>query len=551
MNAIEFLLTTLSPVLVTRPGGGDPNSESSLAYIPGSAIRGLLASRWLADHPGVDAAADPTFRRLFLDGGVRYLNAYPALPNGTRMLPTPRSWRVDKEDSNEKNIFDFAIPSDAGQTDSPQPTWRSPGAAFCTVSAHYNEENLCWQFHAYTCTPRQSIAIHTARVDRQQVTREATVFRYDALAAGQTFASAIVADDPADLIVCQRLLPQDGLVRLGRSQNTGYGLVRISYPPDERGEPQTAPRQHWREWTPPIADAGESIPQPTRLVVTLLSDAIVRDPLTGAETDDITAAIFAPAETPVKAIDAFVRTEVVGGFNRRWNLPLPQATAIGAGSVFVFDYDEALQRRLDRLAEQGIGERRAEGFGRIAINWQMGEKLARADAEHQPAASGDVALTGEEAMAAQQLATRILRNRLDDKLRAAINQNAITHNGIRKAQLSRLRVIVQRAQSASRAAQTAPAAIPELKTFLGDLKKPARDQLLKARVGGAPLLNWLNDLADKPSTVVDRLNAQHMQVTIGKQTATFTDALQVEYALRLIDGVLLLAAKRAEEGYHG
>jgi hypothetical protein len=181
----------------------------------------------------------------------------------------------------------------------------------------------------------------------------------------------------------------------------------------------------------------------------------------------------------------------------------------------------------------------------------MGEELARADAEHQPAASGDVALTGEEAMAAQQLATRILRNRLDDKLRAAINENAITHNGIRKAQLSRLRVIVQRAQSASRTAQTAPAAIPELKTFLGDLKKPARDQLLKARVGGAPLLNWLNDLADKPSTVVDRLNAQHMQVTIGKQTATFTDALQVEYALRLIDGVLLLAAKRAGEGYHG
>ncbi|MFN3982126.1 MAG: hypothetical protein ACK4SA_17255, partial [Caldilinea sp.] len=165
---------------------------------------------------------------------------------------------------------------------------------------------------------------------------------------------------------------------------------------------------------------------------------------------------------------------------------------------------------------------------------------------------------GEQATAAQQLATRILRNRLDDRLRAAINANAITHNGIRKAQLSRLRVIVQRAQAASHATETAPTDIPLLKTFLNDLKKPARDQLLKARVGGVPLLNWLNDLANKPSSIVDRLkeatgtqDASDMQVTVGGQTATFTGELQVEYALRLIDGVLLLAAKRAEEGKNG
>ncbi|HAJ36717.1 MAG TPA: hypothetical protein DCL15_13610 [Chloroflexi bacterium] len=545
MNAIEFLLTTLAPVLVTGPGGGDPNSESSLAYIPGSAIRGMLASRWLADHPSVDAATDPTFRRLFLDGSVRYLNAYPALSNGVRMAPTPRSWRVDKEDRNEKHISDFALTDAIAQPGSPQPTWRSPGAAFCMVSAGYDEENSLWRFKAYSCTPRQTIAIHTARVDRQQVTKDATVFRYDALAAGQTFASAIVADDPADLIECQRLLPQAGLVRLGRSQNTGYGLVRISYPPDESGEPQTALRQNWREWTPPIADAGESAPKPTRLVVTLLSDAIVRDPLTGAETDDITAALYAPGETPVRPIDAFVHTEVVGGFNRRWNLPLPQATAIGAGSVFVFDYNEGLQRRLEELVEQGIGERRVEGFGRIAVNWQMSDQLERADSEHEALAPGDVTLTGDQALAAQQLATRILRNRLDERLRAAINQNAIKPHGIRKAQLGRLRVIVQRAQAASRMAERSPANLALLMTFLGDLKKPARDQLLKARVGSAPLLNWLTDLASNPARVVDKLQAEAMSVTIGGQTATFTAALQVEYALRLIDGVLLLAAKQA------
>jgi CRISPR-associated protein Csx10 len=546
MNAIEFLLTTLSPVLVTKPGGGDPNSEVTLPYIPGSAIRGMLIARWLADHPGVDAAADPTFRRLFLDGGVRYLNAYPALWDGTRMLPTPRSWRVDKEDSNEKNIFDFVLTSGIGQPGSRQPTWRSPGAAFCTVSAHYEEENLLWHFKAHTCTPRQTIAIHTGRANRQKVTENATVFRYDALAAGQTFASAIIADDPTDLMECQRLLAQDGQARLGRSQNTGYGLVQISYPPDETGEPQTALRTEWREWKPPVADAGERDPKPTRLVVTLLSDAIFRDPQTGAETDDIAVALYAPSESSIKPTAAFVRTEVVGGFNRRWNLPLPQATAIGAGSVFVFDYDEELQRRLERLVEQGIGERRAEGFGRIAVNWQVGEQLEQSDAARWSMQSGDVELMGEQAAAAQQLATRILRNRLDGKLREAISANAIKHNGIRKAQLSRLRVIAQRALAANRTAEIEPTGIPLLLTFLGDLKKPARDQLLKARVGNTPLLNWLHNLARDPSSVIDDQELENLSVTIGGQEAAFSSRLQIEYALRLIDGVLLLAAKRAE-----
>ncbi|MFN3983739.1 MAG: hypothetical protein ACK4SA_25500, partial [Caldilinea sp.] len=336
----------------------------------------------------------PTFRRLFLDGGVRYLNAYPALSNGTRMLPTPSSWRIPK-DGDKTKITDFAALGSAESPDKTQTTWTAPEGAFCALFAERDEETQAIRRAiAQTCTPLQTISIHTARADRQKVTEDATVFRYDALAAGQTFASAILADDPADLLECQRLLSQDERARLGRSQNTGYGLVQISYPPDETGEPQTAPRQNWREWQPPVADAMESDPKPTRLVVTLLSDAIVRDPLTGAETDDITAALYAPDEPSIKPTDAFVRTEVVGGFNRRWNLPLPQATAIGAGSVFVFDYDETLERRLERLVEQGIGERRAEGFGRIAVNWQAGDQLERADAERQSAARGDVPLTG-------------------------------------------------------------------------------------------------------------------------------------------------------------
>jgi CRISPR-associated protein Csx10 len=553
MNAIEFLLTTLSPVLVTKPGGGDPNSEVTLPYIPGSAIRGMIIAQWLTDHPGIDAAVDPTFRRLFLDGTVRFLNAYPALINGARMLPTPLSWRVEK-DSNGKTITDFAFGHSVDATGKPQPTWQPPKVDFCVFFPGKDEESgEGGRVTAQMCSPQQSIAIHTARANRQNVTRDATVFRYDALAAGQTFASAVIADDPEDLVICQRLLSQMRQARLGRSQNTGYGHVQISYPLDENGQPQTAPRQNWREWMPSNAEAEEDVETeetkqtPAHLIVTLLSDAILRHPQTGAETDDITVAIDPPDEPKTKPTSAFVRTNIVGGFNRHWNLPLPQATAISAGSVFVFGYDEKLQHRLERLVEEGIGERRAEGFGRIAVNWQVGDQIERSDAARWSIQSDDIALAGETAVAAQQLAMRILRNRLDEKLLGVINSNTIQRNGLHKAQLSRLRVITQRGLAENNGATGESTKIPVLTNYLNELKKPARDQLLKARIVGAPLLNWLRSLADDPSSVVNQLKDGDPTVTVGGQTATFTETMQIEYALRLLDGILLLAAKQAEE----
>ncbi len=52
MKAILYRLRLLEPVLVAQAGAGEENSAVALPYIPGSAIRGALAARWLAGHPG-------------------------------------------------------------------------------------------------------------------------------------------------------------------------------------------------------------------------------------------------------------------------------------------------------------------------------------------------------------------------------------------------------------------------------------------------------------------------------------------------------------------
>jgi CRISPR-associated protein Csx10 len=72
MNGLLYTLTLEEPVLANSLGG-EPNSARSLFYIPGGLVRGAAINA----YPGDKDAADDTFRRLFLDGRTRYLNAYP------------------------------------------------------------------------------------------------------------------------------------------------------------------------------------------------------------------------------------------------------------------------------------------------------------------------------------------------------------------------------------------------------------------------------------------------------------------------------------------
>src|SRR5207248_423079 len=88
---LHYTLTLRSPVIVSTLSG-DPNSAATQPFIPGSAIRGAVAARLIAQGKNGDSAE---FRDLVLSGAVRYLHAYPRIA-GARGLPTPSSWRRQK-----------------------------------------------------------------------------------------------------------------------------------------------------------------------------------------------------------------------------------------------------------------------------------------------------------------------------------------------------------------------------------------------------------------------------------------------------------------------
>jgi CRISPR-associated protein Csx10 len=124
MKAITFVLETQQPVLATS-FQGDPNSDVSYPFIPGSMIRGALIGRYLQRYglQDGDILTDETVRRLFFDGKTRYLNAY-IYQEQQRTLPLPHSWKKEKNDELSKNksvkFYDFSVEED-DELESPKP----------------------------------------------------------------------------------------------------------------------------------------------------------------------------------------------------------------------------------------------------------------------------------------------------------------------------------------------------------------------------------------------------------------------------------------------
>ena len=482
MIAITYHLTLEQPALITGLEG-DPNTKTSLSYIPGSVLRGTLIGRHL-DRVG-KAELDSTGlaeRQRFLSPATRYLNAYPQL-NGKRALPTPASLVKAKlseytehlivagstPDENPKSggttIYDFAV---AGDEEVQQP--KGINKPYCCVDGAYV---------SFT-KPLRRISIHTARdpIRGRATAEKGAVFQYNALAAGTTFAGAILCEHATDADAIAELLDTPEL-RIGGARTAGYGQVQLT-------DVQRHEAAMWREVDVNVAATeGE-------LRITCLSPCIVRDGQ-GNISVDLGDALSREFQLGLEVIPQKTHRQVctIGGFNRKWGLPLCQTQAIDAGSVFVFKWpavgdEAALAATLQGLLAAGIGERRNDGFGRIAVNWQTRRRLTVA--KYKPTRQRDVATqpTVTNIAIVQRMAERILRQKLDRNLAECVTslriQGGGQEHGISNSQLSRLRTEVRatlaylQAQTNEPTANTAPS-LSGLQAFVKGYKQTARRQL--------------------------------------------------------------------------
>jgi CRISPR-associated protein Csx10 len=496
MKALTFKIHLLEPVLITSLSG-DPNSSVGLDFIPGSTVRGSVIRRFLQGSKG-DAGNDD-FRRLFLSGSTRFLNAYPKSRIGVRTLPTPLSWNSEKGENEP--IYDLVLKEKGDKSWSG--TYKSQ--PFCIL---WDDEEGNGRAEFYK--PNFQINIHTANEDRQRSAKEnSTVFRYQSLARDQDFCAVILADDESHLEKLYTLLPSGLRLSIGGSNSAGYGLVEIDEA--EIGE--------WHEYDP-LGDDSEKI------VITLLSNALVRNSRTGSYAFSLESILGSEHEF------AFTKQTVVGGFNRTWNLPLTQGLAIAAGSVFVYKNDPELAKQLNILENTGIGERRSEGFGRIAVNWHNFEKISVED--HKDSNPLPETLSGASEELARRMARRLLRSELDLGLIKAVNRFVIVPKPT-NAQISRMRLSARLALN-----RKDP---EEILTHLNGLKRTAKDQFQHARISGKPLWNWIEERAKDPQSVWTIIGVREDKVPSVGGIKPEIGELALEYTVLLIDRILQKASK--------
>jgi len=287
--------------------------------------------------------ADETVKRLFFSNKTRFLNAYPVI-NNQRSLPIPISWRKAKYGDTNK-IYDEAIPP-------PPDTGK-----YSSVSGFAITNNRT----AYIYQPTRVLNVHTQRARKHA--DEQLVYRYDALAPNQTFEGIIYCQD-ADADGFIALLKDNPHMHIGGARSAGYGkvLIQVADKADDGWIPETTPQLD------------------SFMVITLLSDMILRDanghyaPTLSAFANELKKCF------PVHyGANHTIQTTLVGGFNRKWGLPLPQTSALKRGSVIHLINVDWDNKHFDNIIKGGIGERRNEGFGQIAVNWQSSPILELAE----------------------------------------------------------------------------------------------------------------------------------------------------------------------------
>jgi len=513
MKTITYRIRLLEPVLVTQVQSGEENSAIGLPFVPGSALRGAFVDRYRRLFSTADLAADPGARRLFFTGDVCYLHAYP-WQEDTRLVPTPLSWLAEKDEAGTKSpqVFDWAVDTTA-MLALPKPV----KGLFCSLG----DNPLLY-------TPPVISAVHIGLAEVDVRGKGNAVYRYDALPAGEVLAGAVIAQDDADVAVLEKLITP-GEVRLGGAHLAGYGRAMIEDAQTKRRWPETG---------------ANSKPATDEVIVTLLSDTIVRG--AGGQIDgDLTAAL----ETALQAVPgswklsrSYQHLRPIGGYNRKWSLPLPQAWAIQAGSVFVYQAANIDLAELHELTQCGIGERRAEGYGRIAVNAQCAASFrGRAPVCVVPSAAE---LSDSSKSLAQQMAERRLELLLERQLTALVN--TIEFNGTpSNAQLSRVRKAAQQAQYVK--------TLDPITRLLADLKPAQLHDFERARLSSrnnVTLLHWMRERAEQGDVDVQLLRGMPLPAVAGER-ATLTAEQRISYTARLIDGVMKKATRenqRREEG---
>lgn len=488
---LPYSITLRSSAILTSLGG-DPNSSRTLTYIPGIALRGAVA--YELGNPDQNPSVKQDFSDLILGGKVRFLNAYPVV-NGVRALPTPVSMKKEKnlpENGQTVRVQDLAAYDGCISYPEEEPEINWPEQQLIPLSQGYVGIGAS---QPTLIEPKVRSRIHQQR-DRQKGKawkKVGAIFTFESLDEDQTFEGSIQLrgkskEALAELETRLRGLLREKTLLFGRSRRAAYGgMAKLTL------GAATCDREVSGSGCDGLMPLYGDIPENRLFRVLLTSQCIVRNPNTGqvdpAALEPLLLELFNKNVVLDRKRLSF---ELVGGFNRKWGLELPQVLAVAAGSVLVFSAKQAIAHQdLLKLENEGIGERKSEGFGRFLL---LDKPMPIINLKQFSAESDAPPLSGDRPDLVKVIESRILKTALDKRIEenamlVAGNCAALSKNLPTNSLIGRLRNPLRGTDSV-RAIDTLKARLRDSES--GGLKRPAMEQLEKCEVErGVSLYSWL------------------------------------------------------------
>jgi len=337
----------------------DPNTVRSEDYLPGSALHGLFAGRFLSQH-----GTDQAFYDRFFSGRLKFLNAHPVCEK-SRAVAIPHSIRELKHEAGKFVNVAAAPPEEPLRR---VRGWVKPDELETGQAKRIDVKTTLHYHHTRSADLRLGRAVGDQFANYGLKNREdaGELFTYESIEMDQEFVGLIIGPR-ADLREIQSLVAHGETgVTIGRSRNAQYGGSAKWTWCDLRTLGTKDRVEH---------ELGHAKPEGGRVaevVVTLLSDLIgVNEnghPVPAFPSGELESALGVTFAT--EGSSSYVRTGWCGGYLAHQGLPRQQMQCLRSGSVFVFplagpiDYDSV---KLVDAERRSYGIRVEEGFGRIAI----------------------------------------------------------------------------------------------------------------------------------------------------------------------------------------
>jgi CRISPR-associated protein Csx10 len=417
---VRISVEALSPLNFGARRGTTGNIVNTLDYVPGTALRGAVAARYLQEFGD---ASEPRFQDVFVKGGVLFANLYP-VSDPDLVIPsvfpaTAYACKAHKEKHGVSDILMRAAPfhlaegrvesrliddiTECRKCGNGQPAHRLKGfyERQALGSPDYNVVDVHKRHVAHVGINRQRQTAEKGFLYGRQVINEARREESGGFIP-QTFCGELIVSEAHLDFVTAELLTKEVVLRIGESRTRGLGKVRVRRSEPVETDSESVIRNRLTEFNRRFCEhSGRSI-DGGYVVLTLQSEAILTDafmrPKLSIDTEDVLRAVSADPNANQITADTFrlvyanAGTRLVQSWNTASGYPKPDDLATKMGSVFLFEISEelwgvssaqantetdTLTRLLGQLQQNGVGKRRSEGFGRLTIcdsfHWEVDE----------------------------------------------------------------------------------------------------------------------------------------------------------------------------------